>query len=48
MKACWDFREIKNKSPGAPGLTPLAVQAFEMLGHTVNCKSQDYSKVVTI
>lgn len=41
MKVPGDFRKIKNKSLGASGLTPLAIRGFEVLGHTVNCQSQD-------
>ena len=41
MKVSGDLGEIKNKSPGASGLTLLAVEDFEVLGHTVNCQSWD-------
>lgn len=41
IKVSGELSEIKNKSLGASGLTLLAVEGFEVLGHTVNCQSWD-------
>ncbi len=41
MKVSGDLIKIKNKSLGVLGLTPLTVEGFEVLGHTVNCQSWD-------
>lgn len=41
MKVSGDLGKIKNKSPGASGLTPSAAGGFEVLGRTFNCPSRD-------